>query len=242
MSRISSQGALILIGDLEASGGSVPTSAITAATNAKPIVLTTAATVNVGDIVIPRKTGWKSLDDQAFPVIDNAAGTVTLGDSDGTKEVATLSADATMDTPEMLELCRSTLTVNGPAGATIDVTTLCDEAHRIVSGLPAIGTWAANGFYDYSDAALKLARDYYRSGMTVPIKVIFRDQSGLAFMGTVNTYDITLGINAAVTTNIGGNVDGQVSMFDPITSPGGTSEMKRDSANPAVSQPQGQAA
>jgi len=213
MARISSQGAILLIGDMT---GTVVTTPITAATKAKPCVLTVTGTHAVGDIVIPRQTGWKSIDDQAFPVIASGAGTVTLGDTDTTAEVPSLAAAATLDATTMVEICRSTLTVNGPAGATIDVTTLCDNAHRIVAGLPAIGTWVANGFYDYTDASLKLARGYYRSGVTVPIEVEFRDKSGLSFMGTVNTYDLTLGINAAVTTNIGGNVDGQVSMFDPL--------------------------
>ena len=218
MSRISSQGTILLIGaDVVASP---PT--ISSATKAKPCVLTVsvATSISVGSIVIPRGTGFKSLDDQAFHVGAVTATDVTLTDSDTTGEqAATVAAGATLDVAVMEELCRSTLTVNGPAGATIDVTTLCDEAHRIVSGLPAIGTWAANGFYDYQDTVLHKARDLYRSGETVPIQAIFRDQSGISFMGTVNTYDITLGINAAVTTNIGGNVDGLVNMFPPPAGP-----------------------
>jgi len=213
MARISSQGTIIMIGtDMAISVE------ITAVTKAKPAVVTVDATddIQVGTIIIPRGTGFKSIDDQAYQVSNVSALAVTLSDSDTTKE--TLSgpnAGATAIVPEMQEMCRSTFTVNGPAGATIDVTTLCDEAHRIVSGLPAIGTWTANGFYDYQDVTLKKAREYYRSGEIVPIEAIFRDKSSISFMGTINTYDITLGINAAVTTNVGGNVDGPVHLNDP---------------------------
>jgi hypothetical protein len=105
-----------------------------------------------------------------------------------------------------LELCRSTFNVNNPAGATIDVTTLCDDAHRIVSGLPGIATWTAAGFYDAGDAAMFVARDAYRSGAPVDLQVIFRDGTGIAFRGTVTTF-------AAVTNSIGGNVDGVISFF-----------------------------
>jgi hypothetical protein len=221
MARISSQGAIIQIGDETVAPPATPL-AISTVTNAKPAEATIGVTGTppaIGDVVIPRNTGWNSIEGKAFPVVAVAGQVVTLGDSDTTKETTVVGVDATLEVQTMLELCRSTFTLTGPAGATIDVTTLCDEAHRIVSGLPAINTWAANGFYDYQDTALKLARQYYRDGDTVPFKITFKDMSGLVFMGTVNTYDVTLGINAAVGTNIAGNVDGQVAFFEPPVVP-----------------------
>jgi len=211
MSRISSQGTVIMI----QTDAGTPGEAITAISKAKPAVLTmTAPTAVVGDVVVPRGTGYKNLDDRPFAVAAVAAGSVTLADSDTTNEVASaITAGATLEKPTMIELCRSTLTLNNPAGATIDVTTLCDEAHKIVSGLPAIATWAANGFYDADDAALSAARDYYRTGDIVAFKAIFRDGSGIAWAGNVNVYDITAGINAAVTSNMGGNVSGLMSFI-----------------------------
>ena len=207
MSRISSQGTTIFIESADAPAGDP----ITAAAKAKPCVLTvTTATAVVGDVVVPRGTGFSSLDDRPFPVIAAAAGSITLGDSDTTGEAGVVAA-GTLELPPLEELCRSTFTINNPAGATIDVTTLCDDAHKIVSGLPAIGTWQANGFYDKDDVAMWAARDYYRSGEIVTFKVIFRDGSGLAFAANVNTFDVTAGINAAVTNNMGGNISGLVS-------------------------------
>jgi hypothetical protein len=210
MSRISSQGTVIMMQSDDAPAGE----AITAITKAKPAVLSiTATTAVVGDLVVVRGSGFASLDDRPFLVSAAAAGSVTLGDSDTTGEAGVAAVGATLEKPPMAELCRSTLTVNQPAGATIDVTTLCDDAHKIVSGLPAIATWAANGFYDADDTMMLKARDYYRSGELVPIQAIFRDGSGIAFVGNVNVFDITAGINAAVTNNLGGNISGLVSFF-----------------------------
>lgn len=213
MSRISSQGTVIQI----QSGASPAGAPITAATKAKPCVLTgTTLTGAVGDIVVPKGTGFASIDGRPFKVTAATAGTsVTLGDSDTSAEVGTLGAGAILEEPPLVELCRSTFTVNNPAGATIDVTTLCDDAHKIVSGLPAIGTWQANGFYDYADSAMAKARDYYRSGEVVTLVATFRDKSGIAFNANVNLFDISAGVNAAVTNNLGGNVDGLVSAFSP---------------------------
>jgi len=211
MSRISSQGTVVMIQNGDATAGET----ITAVTKAKPAVLTvTGTTAAKGDIVVPQGTGFASIDGRPFKVSAVATGSVTLEDSDTSNEQGTATS-GTLEKPPLTELCRSTFTVNQPAGATIDVTTLCDEAHRIVSGLPAIATWQANGFYDYSDAAMLAARDAYRSGDFVVFTVTFRDGSGLAFIGNVNVFDIAAGINAAVTNNVGGNIDGQVALFSP---------------------------
>jgi hypothetical protein len=221
MSRITSQGTVIMIDNPAVAPVE---STITSATKAKPCVITLTAAETppvVGDIVVPRNTGWKSLDDRPLKVSAVAAQAVTLEDTDTTDEVSAILTDAATPPAQIeipaangwIELCRSTFNLNAPAGATIDVTTLCDEAHRIVPGLPAIGTWTAAGFYDMADAAMFIARDAYRSGDTRMFDVRFRDGSGVTFMGTVNTFDLTLGINAAVANNIGGNVDGIVSFY-----------------------------
>lgn len=213
MSRLSSQGSVIMISDqLDAA-----TAAIASATKAKPCVITLAAAAvapAVGDAVVPHGTGWKSIDGQPFRVSVVAALVVTLEDSDTTREQAAISASGELWEPTWLELCRSNFNANNPAGATIDVTTLCDNAHRIIGGLPAIGTWTAAGFYDVNDVAMFRARDAYRTGEDVGIQVICNDGSGWMFAAIVNTFDLTLGINAAVANNIGGQIDGSVHFFE----------------------------
>ena len=212
MARISSQGSVIMVSD-DIDTVSI---AITAATKAKPCVVTVAVggtTPVVGDIVVPRGTGWNTIESMPFKVSAAAAGALTLEDSDTSDEVAAIATAATVSVPTFLELCRSNFTANQPAGTTIDVTTLCDIAHRIVAGLPAIATWTAAGFYDCGDQALSRTRDYYRSGEDAVFDIRLPDGCGFTFMGIVNTFDVTLGINAAVANTVGGQVDGQVHFY-----------------------------
>jgi hypothetical protein len=211
MSRMSSHGSVVMI----QSEAAEVTSTIVSATKAKPCAITVAATPPaVGDVIVPEGTGWASIEGRPFKVSALAGMVVTLGDSDTTNEQGAILL-GNLEKPALVELCRSTFTVNNPAGATIDVTTLCDNAHQIVAGLPAIGTWQANGFFDSADAAIAVARDYYRSGEIVAFVVTFRDGSGICYMATVNVFDIVLGINAAVANNLGGQISGLVSMFPP---------------------------
>lgn len=195
-------------------------SVIVSATKAKPCVITLdAAGPAVGDIVVPKGSGWASLDGRPFKVSAVTTVAITLQDSDTTKEVDAIQLGTVLK-PAWLELCRSTFNVTMPAGAVIDVTTLCDMAHRITSGLPAIATWAANGFYDSNDQAMLVARDYYRSGQFVAFDVHFVDGSGITYSANVNVFDITQGINAAVANNLGGNIDGLVSFYPaPVVVP-----------------------
>jgi hypothetical protein len=211
MSRLSSQGSIIRI----QAGGTVSSTTVSAATKAAPCVLTVGATPPVvGDIVVPRNTGFSSLDGMPFKVKAVVTSNVTLEDSDTTGETGAFAvAGATIDRPTFIELCRSNFVANSPAGAVIDVTTLCDDAHRIVAGLPAVGTWTAAGFYDKNDAALFRARDVTRTGAKVVLDVMAVDGSGWCFMVIVNTFDINLGVNAAINANLGGQIDGRVNWY-----------------------------
>jgi hypothetical protein len=219
MSRISSQGSVIRISD-NADAVSLP---ITVATKAKPAVVTITGTAPaVGDIVVPRATSWKSLDDMPFKVLDVTGQMVTLEDSDTTKETNVLNTTGTppasLSQPTWLELCRANFNATQPAGTTIDTTTLCDTGPRIVAGLPAIPTWTAGGFFDCQDAAMFRARDYYRSGEKAMIDVHLSDDCGWTFATLVNSFDLTLGVNAAVANNLGGQVDGQIHFYKaPVT-------------------------
>jgi hypothetical protein len=215
MSRISSQGSVIMISapDIDA-----VQAAVASATKAKPCAITLVLAETppvIGDIVIPRLTGWNSIEGMPFKVSAVAGMVVTLEDSDTTRESNDFPATGTaqLSIPAWMELCRSNFNANNPAGATVDVTTLCDTAHRIVAGLPAIGTWTAAGFYDVNDTAMFRARDAYRTGEDVAIDVRVNDGSGWTFMAIVNTFDLTLGVNAAVANNLGGQIDGQINFY-----------------------------
>jgi hypothetical protein len=213
--RIGSQGTVIMISDETA-----PTPiTIVSATKAKPCVITVAAgpAPIVGDIIVPRNTAWNSIEAMPFKVSAVAAGAVTLEASDTSAEPnninTTTTPVGTIEVPTFIELCRSTLTINQPAGATIDVTTLCDIAHRIVPGLPALSTWTAAGFYDCTDAAIDRASEAYQTGEKVTLDVRNADGCGVTFTAIVNSFDLTWAVNAAIGNTIGGQVDGRVNRY-----------------------------
>jgi hypothetical protein len=209
--RQSSQGAKFMVqsGDLAAGAD------IASATKAKPAVATfdTAVPVGmvVGSIIIPSKTGWKSLDNRPFVVSVIAALAATLYDSDTSKEVNALAADAVAQVVDWSEACMATLTLTNPAGTTIDATTLCDDARVTLSGMPAIATWQATGFWDADDAVQTRLMDLYRSGEYVAFQFQLSDGSGVTFMANVTSFDMRAGVDQAVAITVGGNLSGRAS-------------------------------
>jgi hypothetical protein len=187
--------------------------AITAATKAKPCVLTVAALPTglvAGELVMVEGSGWKSIDDRPFTASPAVTTSITLAESDTTAEANAAASTATVVEIPFSEACMATLTFNSPAGNVIDTTTLCDDARVTVSGLPAISTWQATGFWDASDAVQSRLADLYASGEYVAFKVIFADGSGLAFKANVNTFDVRAGVDQAVAITVGGSMSGRV--------------------------------
>lgn len=219
MARTSSHGSVIRIEDFLAVSPRV--GGVAALSRSAPcmMIFDPAGSVPAaGDIIVPRNTGWPSLDNRPFIVSAASATAATLADSDTTGEQNPSRTKndippATFDIPAFRELCRATFALTGPGASAVDVTTLCDDMHRVLSSIPALATWAADGFYDYSDYALRLARDAYRSSRFVVIDVRFPDESGVTFAATVNTLAVAGGINAAVTNALGGNVNGAACFY-----------------------------
>lgn len=216
MARISSQGTKMYVLDpatsLEGAG-------IMSATKASPCVVTfdTAIPVGavVGSVIIPRNTGWKSLDDKPFKVSNISTLAVTLAKSDTTDEIPDLSGDATGDLAEFTEFCMATLTFTSPPGNDIDVTTLCDDEREVVAGMPAAATWAATGFWDSADPVQDVLDSLQDSGAKTAYQAIFRDGSGLLFLATTTSFDVSAGVDQAVTLNSGGTVSGGIRRFLP---------------------------
>ena len=218
--RQSSQGTKFMVqsGDLAAG------TALTAASKAKPATITfdTAAPVGlaVGDIIVPQLTSWKSLDNRPFEVSVLAAMVATLFGSDTTKETNVFGAAAVASPVEFSEACMATLTLSNPAGTTIDATTLCDDARVTLSGMPAVSTWQATGFWDADDAVQARLQELYTSGEYVVFKVQFADGSGVTFSGNVTSFDIRAGVDQAVAITVGGNLSGGMSRLQK-TNPAG---------------------
>ena len=209
--RLSSQGTKFFV----QSAAGAPTAAATAASKAAPAEITFAAApagIVEGDVVVPNGFGWRSLDGRPFAVGDVSSAdpfTVELVGSDTTGELnaATLG---TLSEVTFGESCMATLTFTSPAGTTIDVTTLCDTARETISGLPAVSTWQATGFWDAADPMQKTLRDLYRSGQNVVFKCIFNDGSGLMFKASVNSFDVRVGVDQAIAYTVGGNISGPI--------------------------------
>lgn len=207
--RISSQGTKMYVQDPDAVAISAD---ITSATKAAPAVVTfdTAVPVGtvVGSVLIPKNTGWKSLDNKPFRVSNVAGMVVTLEKSDTTDELADLAATAAADLAQWVEFCMATLTFTSPPGNDIDVTTLCDDEREVVAGMPASATWAATGFWDADDTVQDLLEALQKSGDKTAYQATFRDGSGLIYLATTTSFDVGAGVDQAVTLNTGGTVSG----------------------------------
>lgn len=190
--------------------------AITAATKAKPPVLTVAALpvgLVAGEAVIVRESGWKTIDNRPFTADPAAATAVTLKEGDTSGEMNLALAGATVAEVPWSESCMATLVFNSPAGNVIDQTTLCDEARVTTSGMPAIATWQATGFWDATDAVQSRLHDLYGSGEYVAFRCEFPDGSGLMFSANVNSFDVRAGVDQAVAITVGGAMSGKVTRF-----------------------------
>lgn len=211
MAAKSSQGTRVYIDN-----GAAPTAhVITSVTKASPAVVAvvSATGLAVGDIVTPRDTGFKSIDDFPFRVAAVSALNITLEDSDTSGETGTVTAGS-LDEATLIELCVANFTTDQPAGTTLDVTTMCDVARRTLSGLPGQGTWTANGFHDGADASQQIARQAYRDGDDRIFRLIFRDSSGVLFAGVLNQLNIGSAVDAPVTITLGGTINGRVQFQD----------------------------
>lgn len=206
--KLSSQGTKFMV---ETSRGA-PSAPVTVITKAAPPVLTFAVippTLAAGDIVVPKGFAFRSIDDRVFPVSNIAAATLELFGADTTDELGAATL-GTLSEVVFGESCMATITLSSPAGTTIDVSTLCDNARETIDGMPGISTWQATGFWDAQDPMQAAMRAYKKSGQKVAMQVEFNDGSGMVFMGTVNQFDVTVGIDQAVAFTIGGNVSGEI--------------------------------
>lgn len=213
MARVSSAGTRMFMQSASPLPAGV---AFTAATKAAPSVATVEAItgISAGKIVVPKGTGWRSLDNKPFQATVVAALAVTLGDSDTAGETLAF-VPGTLAPVTLIEFCMATVAVTSPEGAIIDVTTLCDTARETVQGLPAVSTWAATGFWDADDAAQDRLRAVYRSnGEKIVFAIVFNDGSGVTFMGTVGNFGLTAGVDQAVAISVGGTISGTLQMLD----------------------------
>lgn len=198
MARIASTKTQVMFGD----GTAAVSQAITAATKAKPCVLTVASIVGIvaGDLVRVTGTGFKSLDGRVFPVLTAAASSITLAGSDTVGEAATLTAaTAKADSYKKTACCFATFSRTSPAAAQIDVTAMCDSVRKKVPGITDVGTFRFDGFYDSVDAGYQALLKFWLANENRAMVIVPQDASMLSFWGSVTAMTETFGVDAAVT-------------------------------------------
>lgn len=207
MANQSSQGTRIEMWD----GIAPVTHAITGVTKATPAVVSVAVAtgLTVGDIVVPKNTGFKSIDEFPFRISAVSTLAITLEDSDTSAEPGAAIAGS-LDEYQLVEVCMAGFSTNQPAGSQIDVTTMCDVARRTLTGLPGQGTFSANGFWDAADTVQAIARAAYRSALQQVFRVRFKDNSGAMFRGALNQLNFAAAVDAGVTITMGGTINGRV--------------------------------
>lgn len=156
MSAKSSKGTRVCI---TKSGATAQALVPTAITKAKPAKITVADTTGmaVGDIVLPKQTGFAELDGKMFVVgtVDLNGTDFTLLGSDTTASTGTLGNTPSIDhydQNEMICLCWSSLTFNPEEPGTINVGTYCDPSATIPSAQVGAGTINFGGYVDITAA------------------------------------------------------------------------------------------
>jgi len=138
---------------------STPTPLVpTAITQAKPAVVTVAATTAAtGDLVTMSGTDLPSLDGKTFTAGTTSGTTIELLGSDTTGDPAfgtPASPVATLYDDDDLEcICFSSITLNVDEPGTISVATFCDPSATIASAVSTAGTMSFAGFVDILDSA-----------------------------------------------------------------------------------------
>jgi hypothetical protein len=183
-------------------------------TRSAPCVATLAGapTFAAGDIVEVDGTGWRALDGLTFRADAIDGPLVTLGDSDTTGETAAFAAGS-LAAVAFIDFCTSTLDINAPAAADFDTTTIYDDARTLRTGMPAIRTWSAEGFWDADEQAQLRVHELLRGRAIVTFAARFPDDSGLLFRANVNSFDTRTATDQAVTISTGGSISGNATLL-----------------------------
>ena len=145
-------------------GATGTTLAATAATKAKPAVITVAATTGLadGDVITlaADSTGLESIDGKTWVVKVDANGTdFELVGSDTTNDVGTFSAGGSMTAyskTDMECMCFSEFSFNREEPSVIATGTYCNPNDAIASAAVAAGSVSFAGYIDITDASYKL--------------------------------------------------------------------------------------
>lgn len=215
MARITSKGAKVYFD----TGGADTPIAITAITAAAPAVITVdgadIGSFVVGGVVGIDGTGFASVDGKSFFIDAVGATTVTLRGSDTSGEAGTIGEDAEATVHSQQEICFSSLTTSSPPATDIDVTTICDDQKKTLSGLPQPGTVQFEGFYDSVDAGYLAMVELFESGEETLVAIRFSDGSEIDLPVIVDSMSESIGVDQAVTYSATGKITGKRTYVPP---------------------------
>lgn len=135
----------------------------------------------------------------------------------GTKVFMSKVEHTDIDTPPAAEQlvdfsCELTdASITGGTTGEIDVTPLCSNERRFIAGLIDSGTASFTVFYDgKEDSAYLTAVEAYGDRKNRYFKVEMTDGSFLEFIGYLNQWSLPLGIEQAITADMGVRLSGAV--------------------------------
>ena len=145
----------------------------------------------------------------------------------GTKVFMSKVEHTDLDTPpagpQLVDFgCEVTDTsITGGTTGEIDTTPLCSNERRFIAGLIDSGTAAFTVFYDgKADSAYLAAVAAYDDRKNRYFKVELSDGSSIEFIGFMNQWSLPLGIEQAVTADMGIRISGKI-QHTPVAAVGG---------------------
>jgi hypothetical protein len=184
------------------------------------MTVTNTAGVTTGDWITIIGGNWASLAGPApdfhgkvfaIGVVDPVLKTIEIRGSNTIAEVETFDpTDATVRSTNAVEICLATFVRTSPPPSQIDVTTMCDDVRKKVAGLRDSGTFRFDGFYDAQDPSQNLLRAWFTSGQLRRMSIVPKDNSVIIFDGYCTALGESFGVDAAVTIQGEGVVEGDV--------------------------------
>jgi PKD repeat protein len=145
-------------------------------------------------------TGWTSIDLKSWVAqnIDYTAKTATLANSDTSGETDPLGANAAWLLHAYIDVCAKSYQINENAAASIDTTTLCDDAKTSLVGFSDPGTMTFDFFIDPTDPDYQSLRAAQRDGRTRMFEIVYRNKAVRTLPVIVQNINESGGVDQAV--------------------------------------------
>ena len=145
-------------------------------------------------------TGWPSIDLKSWVMqnIDYTAKTATLANTDTSGETDPLGASAAWVLHAVIDVCAKSYQINENAAASIDTTTLCDDAKTSLVGFSDPGTMTFDFFIDPTDPDYQTLRAAQRDGRTRMFEIVYRNKAVRTLPVIVQNINESGGVDQAV--------------------------------------------